>query len=66
MKIAKAIEDTQASNDAHNLPPMDALCQFWPVISIALNFVKIFTGSKADEKIDQVLEWGHTLCSKNF
>lgn len=35
-----------------------SLAAYWGVIKLALKFVKLFTGPKADAKIDQVIAWG--------
>lgn len=37
-----------------------SLAAYWSIIKLALKFVKLFTGPKADIKIDQVIEWGDT------
>lgn len=35
-----------------------SLAGYWGVIRLALQFVKLFTGKKADAKIDEVIKWG--------
>lgn len=59
MKIAREIEAIELPDNIKDMPPMQQLALFWGVISVVLHFVKIFTGAKADEKIDAILEWGN-------
>jgi hypothetical protein len=37
---------------------------YWGIISLILTFVKVFTGKKADAKIDEILSWGNGLFKK--
>lgn len=57
------ITDIEIPDDLKGLPPMEAFCSVWKLLRFVLDFVKIFTGSKADAKIDQVLEWGDGVCA---
>lgn len=34
------------------------LVGYWGIIKLALKFVKLFTGPKADKKIDEIIAWG--------
>ena len=35
-----------------------SLSGYWKIIRLALKLVKIFTGAKADKKIDEIIAWG--------
>jgi hypothetical protein len=34
------------------------LADYWKIIRLVLKLVKVFTGPKADAKIDEVMAWG--------
>lgn len=34
------------------------LADYWKVIRLVLKLVKVFTGPKADAKIDEIMAWG--------
>lgn len=34
------------------------LADYWKIIKLVLKLVKVFTGPKADAKIDEVIAWG--------
>lgn len=34
------------------------LADYWKIIKLVLKLVKVFTGPKADAKIDEVISWG--------
>lgn len=34
---------------------------YWGIIKLVLKFVKIFTGAKADAKIDEIIDWGNSI-----
>jgi len=37
------------------------LGSYWSIIKLVLKFVKIFTGVKADAKIDEITDWGDSI-----
>jgi hypothetical protein len=55
---ASKITDFEVPANLKGMPPLQAFGAVWPLLRFVLAFVKIFTGSKADAKIDQILEWG--------
>lgn len=54
----KKVADYELPSDLKGMPPLQAFGAVWPLLKFILQFVKIFTGSKADAKIDSVIEWG--------
>lgn len=40
---------------------LELLIFYWAFIRIALKIVKVFTGAKADAKIDEIIKWGDSL-----
>lgn len=58
MKIIKQIEQAEFPENYKELPPMEQLKIFWPVICLILSFVEVFTGPKADAKIEAIKQWG--------
>ena len=68
-QIEVAAEKSSANRAAvAKLKKMDAaqaqqfftnLSDYWKVIRLVLQLVKVFTGKKADAKIDEIIEWGN-------
>ena len=58
MKIAKQIEETVFPDNYKELPPLQQLGVWWGIVVAVLSFVKLFTGEKADAKIDEIIKWG--------
>jgi len=69
MKIKNQIKEVNLTAEnlgsAENLNNIQTLFMYWNIIKIALNFVKIFTNSKADKKIDEVINWGDNINTTN-
>lgn len=63
MKKIHEIEEMEIPQNVHGMPPLAALAALWPIISTILTLVKVFTGKKADEKIDEVLKWGSGIAA---
>lgn len=66
MKVQEHIQDLENLAENHTespeaAPPITQLIQFWPIIRSALTLVKIFTGPKADAKINIIINWGDML-----
>jgi len=62
MKINQDLEEMEFAHEENaNVPPITRLLDYWPLIKLALQFVKIFTGKKADAKINQVIKWGDSV-----
>lgn len=40
------------------LPPMEKLKFYWGAIVLVLTIIKVFTGKKADQRINEIIEWG--------
>ena len=36
-----------------------SLSDYWKIIKLVLQLVKVFTGPKADKKIDEIIAWGN-------
>lgn len=51
----------QNEKETQNIPPVAQLIKFWPFIRAALTLVKVFTGAKADQKINEIIMWGDML-----
>lgn len=58
MKLQEELNKVEIPEDFNTLDKLAQLAIFWGVIVVVLKFVKIFTGTKADEKIDMIIEWG--------
>lgn len=58
MKLQEELDKVDIPENFRTLDKLTQLALFWGVITVVLRFVKIFTGPKADEKIDMILEWG--------
>lgn len=58
MKIAKEIEETVFPDNYKDLTPLQQLGVWWGIVVAVLSFVKLFTGEKADAKIDEIIKWG--------
>ena len=66
MKLQEELNQIEIPEDFKTLDTLTQLALFWGVIRTVLKFVKIFTGAKADEKIDLILDWGkENLPEKN-
>lgn len=60
MKLQQELDAIEIPQEIDQMNSLQKLSLFWGVIATILKFVKIFTGKKADEKIDMILEWGNT------
>lgn len=45
--------------------PIEQFMVYWKLIRAALRLAKIFTGQKADEKIDEIIKWGDNLTGES-
>jgi hypothetical protein len=61
--ITREMEDTNIPSPSAVGSGVNKFCEYWPFIKMALKLAKIFTGTKGDQKIDQVIEWGNSTCS---
>lgn len=61
--MANKLADMEIPSDLNAMPPLAAFCSVWGLVSTVLSLVKVFTGSRADAKIDQVLDWGNGVCA---
>tara|TARA_R110000868_G_scaffold380468_1_gene646483 strand:+ start:1516 stop:1728 length:213 start_codon:yes stop_codon:yes gene_type:complete len=52
IKLKKEIDNTELTT----LPVQD-IVKYAPLLILALRFVKLFTGKKADAKIDEIISW---------
>lgn len=41
-------------------------CEYWPVIKRILGLAKIVTGTRGDQAIDAIINWGDRICSGNI
>ena len=60
MKLLKELDTELDLIDESKIDPSDVigtLKMFAPIIIIVLTFVKVFTGEKADRKIDAILNY---------
>jgi hypothetical protein len=58
------LENLAEQHDQHTvakLPPISQLVMYWPFIRAALKLLKVFTGPKADKRIDDIILWGDLL-----
>lgn len=56
LKFTQKVDELKNSNELAFF--LMELAEYWKLIRLALKFVKLFTGPKADAKIDKVIEWG--------
>ncbi len=65
MKVLKQFEKEVSKIDTQRIPNpgevIDGFKTYWPVLRALLVFVKVFTGSATDEKIDQIITWGDSI-----
>lgn len=61
--MASKIAEYEIPSDLNSMPPLAAFASVWGLIKIVLTLVKVFTGSRADAKIDSVIEWGDGVVS---
>jgi|GEM_PF-4121291 len=59
-KIAETLKNKNLT-DEQLREKLISLGAYWGIIKLILNFVKIFTGAKADEKIDEIIAWGDSI-----
>lgn len=45
--------------------PVEQFIVYWKLIRAALRLAKIFTGEKADAKIDEIITWGDNLSGES-
>ena len=65
MAIFQKLDDMAENVES---PPANAdnltkLCAYWKFIRLALSLIMIFTGKKADKKIQEIIDWGDTVCT---
>jgi|GEM_PF-6581103 len=58
MKLQEELNKIEIPENYNAMEKLAQLALFWPAVVMILKFIKIFTGSKADEKIDMIIEWG--------
>lgn len=62
MKFSE-IDDIElpTNEELRSLPLSKQIVAFWPILRLLATVAKIFTGKKADQKLNQLIAWGDAL-----
>jgi hypothetical protein len=68
MKILKEFKKAARRHDVDlmddKIDLLEKLISLIPILLIVLRLLKIFTGQKVDEKIDEIIEWMNSIVEK--